>query len=171
MMFVSVSVSVFGQDDYAEEVPQEPNKELTKEEFNYLSKGLKVQEESGLDMKSGYELANISVREIGAYLFEGSVFIEKKDNLYKAISIKVSSKTTKKTLHYLTLPLYGNEYRQQYFDKIFYFDANLKQCVLIYTSNLFSQYFITTSELMRIKESKKEDVSLDKLKDKINGKL
>ena len=45
--------------------------DLTQEEFNYLTKGLKVQEESGLDMKKGYVLQEVYSKKIGLYTFKG----------------------------------------------------------------------------------------------------
>lgn len=39
--------------------------QTTLEEYNYVVKGYKVQIESGLDMKKGYTLENISKNEVG----------------------------------------------------------------------------------------------------------
>ncbi len=52
LSFIFLSVIVFGQ--------------TTLEEYNYLTKGYKVQTESGLDMKSGYafkDVDNINIEE------------------------------------------------------------------------------------------------------------
>ena len=39
----------------------------TMEEFNYITKGYKVQIESGLDMKAGYEFQDVKILEYKAY--------------------------------------------------------------------------------------------------------
>ncbi len=155
MMLVSVSFLANAQEPVYEVSPV-PNQELTQQEFNYLNKGLRDQEEKGLDMKKGYQLENIGNREVGGYLFEGSVFIEEEFKTYKAISVKITLKSTRKVLHYLVFPLHGNEYSQQYFDRIWNFDATLKQCTLIYTSYLFKDFFNATVELANSKQEKEK---------------
>ena len=41
-----------------------PFAQTTMEEYNYVTKGYKIQLESGLDMKKGYELAHLGKKEI-----------------------------------------------------------------------------------------------------------
>lgn len=44
--------------------------QTTQEEYNYLTKGYKIQIESGLDMKSGYSLQAITTHSVGPRVTE-----------------------------------------------------------------------------------------------------
>ena len=64
-LLLVASQTVFGQ-----------NKGTTEEEYNYLTKGYKIQVESGLDMKKGYTLTDLLTSEASS-LFDKSSMIFK----------------------------------------------------------------------------------------------
>ena len=48
----------------------------TQEEYNYVTKGYKIQQESGLDMKKGYSIKTYPVRADGTVLVSAGLFNE-----------------------------------------------------------------------------------------------
>lgn len=72
-LLLFISISVFSQ-----------NRNTTIEEYNYITKGYKIQVESGLDMKSGYTLKNVK---------------QNFSSTFKIAGIPVTRKTTFKVLY------------------------------------------------------------------------
>lgn len=98
-------------------VKWEPAEELsnnatTEKEYNYLTKGLAVQRESGLDIISGYVLEPYITMDTGNYNFEINHLKRLKDKKIKAVSVVVKSLIDKKTYYYcvpvLNQSLMGN---------------------------------------------------------------
>jgi hypothetical protein len=53
----------------------------TEEEYNYMSKGYKIQIESGLDMKNGYTVGRKLEIKVGAYSFEYTTLLNVADSI------------------------------------------------------------------------------------------
>lgn len=91
-LFIFISTNVFSQ--------------TTLEEWNYITKGYKIQKESGLDMKKGYELKDILTSyynyDTPDRVFNFKQLIRLRDNQIAAIMIEVvlSSNGQKYTLYY-----------------------------------------------------------------------
>jgi hypothetical protein len=74
-------------------------------EYNYLTSGLKIQRESGLDIIDGYELLEGGKVSLGdQYIFNFSNLIEKSTGNLKGISVVVLSGISKNT-YYLCIPI------------------------------------------------------------------
>ena len=144
IVLVMMLVSTIGNaqvQEPTEEVPQGSNKELTQDEYNYLTKGLRDQEEKGLDVKTGYYFTKVSNRTFGKYTFTTRTFIKSEGKMLKAFSIKIESKVSGST-YYLALPLYGNRFLQEYADQVVKFDANLQNYYSIYLSFALRDWYI-----------------------------
>lgn len=106
-------------------------KGTTLEEYNYITKGYKIQIESGLDMKKGYTLKFISQQTTGY----GDTFIQA---LYRegettpcCIMLKVTRPTIIKTEMYLCVPHHDTspEIWQKFMDSINTNDARLSNMI------------------------------------------
>lgn len=139
LLVMLVSVSVFGQETYVEEVSSDPNSELTQEEYNYLTKGLRVQEESGLDMKKGYELKMLAYKKVNRYTFTSKIFIETATNIVKGISVKIESGVTNKA-YYLVIPSTVGKYTDEYNKLLMTFEQPMAQSYTIFLSDALRSY-------------------------------
>lgn len=113
---------------------------LTQDEYNYLTKGLAIQKNSGLDVKKGYEFVLIKRQKYSDYTFTSNAFIETATKTLKAISIEVVSGVTNKT-YYLALPTYGTAFGIEYSDMIMKFDAKMSAAYNVYLSEMFRAYY------------------------------
>lgn len=149
LLMLLVSVSVFSQVKKDNTVQWEPAKEtdLTETEYNYLTKGLKIQKESGLDMKKGYMLNELLTRKVDRYSFKGKIFKDIEKDLVKAFSIEVYSEITGNT-YYLALPAVGKPYLNEYFETVQRFEPPLMKAYTLYLSDMFRLYF---AELVEFK--------------------
>lgn len=98
----------------------------TADEYNYLTKGLKLQTESGLDTKKGYRMDLIYTREFNNYKFEISNFVLVESSDLRAVSVKAFSPITKKT-YYVCIPLNNDALVKQNFQYISLFTPELAQ--------------------------------------------
>lgn len=121
----------------------------TEEEYNYLTKGLKIQEDSGLDMKKGYQLDAIYKREINKFNFVISQLVLLETKEVKAISVKAYSPVTLQT-YYLCIPLNNAELTNKYFEYIRLFTPALCQAYAVAMSDNLA---IVTSRLMDFRKN------------------
>lgn len=83
-------------------------------EYNYLTKGLKIQKESGLDVIAGYEFKNEDKVIIdNKYVFTFTDFVEKSTGNLKGISVVIRSGVTK-TTYYACIPVNQPAYNVLY---------------------------------------------------------
>ncbi len=88
--------------------------QTTEKEYNYLTKGMKIQRESGLDVIAGYEFKNEERVIIdNKYVFTFSDFIEKSTGNLKAVSVVIRSGITHNT-YYLCIPVNSTFYTVNY---------------------------------------------------------
>ncbi len=78
--------------------------QTTQEEYNYLSKGYKVQIESGLDMKKGYELEDIDKQSTKERTAELKVLYRVKDNKKETAAYMVVYNRTGYAIEYICIP-------------------------------------------------------------------
>lgn len=113
-----------------------PINATTQKEFNYLTKGLKIQIESGLDVIDGYSLLRGEKQKIGNYTFNAQYLFKKSDNLIKAVSVIINSSISGKT-YYICIPYKNNDLVLQYWNSINVFDENLSRAYGYFMSELF----------------------------------
>lgn len=106
-------------------------------EYNYLTKGLKIQKESGLDVIAGYEFKNeVLVFVDKGYSFTFSDFIEKSTGNLKGISVIISSQISGNT-YYTCIPVNSPGY--QYLSEKF-IDGFTPELAKAYTKALSRRY-------------------------------
>ena len=107
----------------------------TEKEYNYLTKGLRIQRESGLDIIDGYELndgGKIIVEN--KYVFSFSNLIEKSTGDLKGVSVVIKSGVSGNT-HYLCIPVNN-----------LLFKVNYDQFIDSFTPELAKAYLVALSE-------------------------
>ncbi len=77
----------------------------TQTEYLYMTKGIKTQLESGLDLKRGYQLEGIKQIQQGDYIFNFSALIrtDKKDRYAGIVVLAKNTKTSQ--FHYKAIPV------------------------------------------------------------------
>ncbi len=98
----------------------------TIDEYNYLTKGLKIQTENGLDTKKGYRLDAVYKREFNQYQISISNLVLVESSDVKAISVKAFSPVTKQT-HYICIPVNNDELSVKHLEMISLFTLPLAQ--------------------------------------------
>lgn len=98
----------------------------TDEEYNYLTKGLKLQLDSGLDTKKGYRLDAVYSREFNKFSFVVSNLVLVESSDLKAISVKIYSPITSQT-YYICIPVNNPELTAKHFQNISLFTQPLAQ--------------------------------------------
>lgn len=78
--------------------------QTTQTEYDYLKKGLKITEESGLDIKQGYTLKDEGKIERGNYIFHIRTLRRSGTNAFVGTSIKISYKNNSYLPTWLALP-------------------------------------------------------------------
>lgn len=113
----------------------------TQEEYLYMTKGLKIQLESGLDMKKGYKLKKISRNHIDKYTFTFNLLIRDNETLAGIIvyaQSKVSGKEYIKAIPFGTKeklsPLFT-----KYFDSISEWDGRMATAYSMALTNVMSK--------------------------------
>lgn len=114
----------------------------TEKEYNYLTKGLKIQMESGLDVIAGYSLSPLSQRTYGTfYNFNAKYFIN--NGKVKAISIIIdNTKTKSKT--FFCLPINNPTLFNQYLQMVYNLDSTTSSYFIAFYSD-FTSYFVSTN--------------------------
>lgn len=90
------------------------NNGTTLEEYNYMTKGFKIQQSSGLDMKKGYSFNNIDNITRGNYSFSFNSLIRTNENQLAGILIIANSQVSGRT-YYLGMPI-NNPALQRHFE-------------------------------------------------------
>ncbi len=133
-----IFVVAYSQNKVVTNIPES----TTLEEFNYLTKGYKIQIESGLDMKKGYRLEDIHVDDS----IKNNISYEFK-NLYRNKDIKpcatliiVHSYAIKDKTYYLCLPNIRStpEIWNKYFSSFKELDSKDQLLLSFYISILYS---------------------------------
>jgi hypothetical protein len=111
----------------------------TEKEYNYLTKGLKVQLEGGLDVINGYELIEEDKIIIeNKYVFTFSNLIEKSTGDLKAISVVIKSGVSK-TAYYSCIPINHVTYTLNYEKFLSSFTPDLAKAYLTALSQRYAK--------------------------------
>lgn len=113
LLLAFVSVTALGQN------PVNEPKGTTEEEYNYLTKGYKIQLESGLDMKKGYILKDMGEWEEGSYGFKFKALIrEEADELAGILVMAKSDSWTGISTYYLCIPINNTDLMIRYHESL-----------------------------------------------------
>lgn len=85
----------------------------TTEEWNYLHKGLKIQQESGLDMKAGYSFKKINTGQVKNSINVSMNYLV--SSVGKNVAISVIFEYPDKRKLYFAIPLTNSYYVDTYF--------------------------------------------------------
>jgi hypothetical protein len=143
------SFAQFGQDSTAGQSGLPPT---TIEEYNYATKGYKVQIESGLDMKKGYVFEDMGSVNYSNYSFELKGLIRETKKELAGILVVTKSNISGKT-YYVCIPVNNAELFNKYFADINAWDESLTTAYCYVVSAYFGQ--ITAAAFEMEKKGKK----------------
>ena len=109
ILLALLCLSAFSQESSNPSVP------TTEEEYNYLTKGYKIQAESGLDMKKGYKIQDMGEWKEGSYGFQFKALIrEQADELAGILVIVKSDTWSGVNTYYLCIPINNPDLMKKY---------------------------------------------------------
>lgn len=142
LLLLLISASVFSQ---AQKWDQELSKDATTEkEYNYLTKGIRTQEENGLDIIDGYVLNECNNEKVGEYNFNIQYLVNKTTNKYKAMSVIITSYTTGKKI-YICIPVNNKSLTEKYWMLLNVLDPPLLKIYAYKMSDLFMWSTVVSS--------------------------
>ena len=89
----------------------------TAEEYNFVTKGFRIQSEGGLDAKKGYHFNDLFEKQFGNYNFTAKTLIREQKNEAAAILVIINSKISNKD-YYVCIPYENPELLQRYWSEI-----------------------------------------------------
>lgn len=122
----------------------------TEEEYNYLTKGYRVQTESGLDMKKGYKFSDSEVIPMGNYSFELKSLIREAKNELAGILIISKSKISGNT-YYVAIPLGNQDLMNRYYSVLDSWDSSILSAYSYVISAYFAAALNQAHELEKAK--------------------
>jgi competence CoiA-like predicted nuclease len=124
------------------QVPQ-----TTEEEYNYMTKGYKVQLESGLDMKKGYVFEDMGAEtKIGNYSFMIKVLQREAKKEVAGILVITKSNVAGKT-YYMGIPMNNVEMLKRYYADLSALDKDHTTIYCYLISAVFVDVFAEAEEL------------------------
>ncbi|HEY3390408.1 MAG TPA: hypothetical protein VGK38_12590, partial [Prolixibacteraceae bacterium] len=117
-MLIFLSFTAFGQISMSKITP------TTEEEYNYLTKGYKIQIESGLDMKKGYKLQVLDKKKESYYTFQIQALIREEKNEIAGLLLIANSEISGKT-YYLCIPQQNEQLLNRYYADINLWDSGI----------------------------------------------
>lgn len=105
----------------------------SEEEYNYLTKGYKIQLESGLDMKQGYILKTFSKSKVDAYNFEFS-FLQKISGTKNTAILILAKSNVSGLTYYFCIPFNNQKLLEQYYYSVSSLDERMTTALQIATS-------------------------------------
>jgi len=140
------SIAVFGQ--FGPDTTATGPSPTTEAEYNYLTKGYKVQIESGLDMKKGYTIDDATVVRRNSYTFDIKFLMREKNNEMAAILIIAKSETWG-NIYYICLPINNPDLVNKYYASIAAWDKALLLEYSLVTSSMFSSMSSALNEAQK----------------------
>ncbi len=110
------------------------------EEYNYLTKGYRIQTESGLDMKKGYSFQDIGDHEVNSYHFTLKKLVRDSTQELAGILIITYSGSSNKT-YYTCIPINNAELMNMYTKEIAKWDRNISAAYLFVISSYLASFF------------------------------
>ena len=112
----------------------------TVEEYNYLTKGYKIQVESGLDMKKGYHFEDVGEHQIGTYEFKIKNLIREDENELAGILI-ITYSTTSGITYYTGIPVNNSQLMDQYVQQVSKWHGQMMGAYCSLLTAYLSSYF------------------------------
>ncbi len=136
-LFALCNAFAFGQktNSFVEEQSSVPP--TTEEEYNYMTKGYKVQVESGLDMKKGYVMEDTSPIIRGNYEFTVKFLKRESTNQLAGVLIVAKSNVSGNS-YYMGLPINNSELLTRYYSNLSQWDRAMLLEYTFVTSSLFA---------------------------------
>ena len=117
----------------------------TLEEYNYMTKGYKIQVESGLDMKKGYYINEIGEHQIGNYHFTIKNLV--RENLRQlAGTLIISRSDVTSKVYYSAIPVNNPELMKLYASEIAKWDDGLTGAYCQIISAYLSTYILSAHQ-------------------------
>lgn len=129
---------------------QESQNSTTEEEYNYMTKGYRVQTESGLDMKKGYRFGEYEVIPVGNYSFEVKPLIREAQNELAGILVISKSKISGRT-YYLAIPVGNSDLMGRYYAALNEWDSSILSAYSYVISAYLSEALNVAQELEKTK--------------------
>jgi hypothetical protein len=89
----------------------------TAEEYNFVTKGFRIQTEGGLDAKKGYHFNELFEKQFGNYNFTAKTLVREQKTEIAAILIIINSKISQKD-YYVCIPYDNPELLQRYWTEL-----------------------------------------------------
>ena len=96
----------------------------TETEYNYITKGYKIQVSSGLDMKAGYTFENIDIVKIGTYTYEIKALVRNEKQEIAALMVITKSNSSGIT-YYFCIPHGNSDLNQRYYNDLSTWDKSI----------------------------------------------
>jgi len=134
LLLFFVTLNSFGQKMFV------PPTQTTDEEYNYLTKGYKIQTESGLDMKKGYKFQSMETITENNYSFQYQALIREGKNEVAGISVIIRIKYAigAPKIYYLCVPVRNPQLLERYANDLNTIDERAIKPFLKYTSGIMS---------------------------------
>ena len=116
-----VSIIAFSTITFAQKLKSSPT---TETEYNFATKGYRVQVESGLDMKQGYALGDIDVIKVGDYTFDVKALVRSGKNEIAALMV-ITKSTIWGNAYYFCIPHGNNSLSQKYYNDLALWDESI----------------------------------------------
>lgn len=141
LIMAFVSLSAFGQDQVFKTSP------TTEEEYNYLTKGYKIQAESGLDMKKGYIFRDMGEWPDNTYNFQLKGLIREESEEIAGILVIAKSETwSGVNTYYLCIPFNNPELLKRYFADLGVWDYSMTKSYAKMISVYWTQTLLAAVE-------------------------
>ncbi len=130
----------------------------TIEEYNYLTKGYRIQVESGLDMKKGYKLDDLGNKKVGVYNFDLKSLVRDSSKEVAAILVIAHSPYSGKD-YYLCIPHGNFELINKYWESLNEWD---RQILLAYSQFISTVLGTEYATLMAVKDQNEQIINKSK---------
>lgn len=114
----------------------------TLEEYNYMTKGYKIQVESGLDMKKGYYFEDMGEHKIGNYVFNVKKLIRENQQELAGTLIISHAEISGKT-YYTAIPVNNAELMKLYGAEVGKWDSGITGAYCCLISAYLSDYILS----------------------------
>ena len=123
-----------------------PSAPTTEEEYNYVIKGYKVQTESGLDMKKGYDFRELLEETLGDYKFTVMCLIRVPKKEVAALLVKTKSSNSGNT-YYFCVPHDNLELNERYYQDLNGWDYEITKAYCYLMSTKLSEIVALANEI------------------------
>lgn len=146
-LLITLLVTTYSFAQTQNNTPEIPG--TTVEEYNYMTKGYKIQISSGLDMKNGYSFSDIGTINSGSYKFNYKMLNRVEENEIAGVLITAYSNVSGRT-YYLGMPFNNENLSSNFYSSIASWDESMTtafaQAMSRVSSKMMMNYFLATRE-------------------------